>query len=236
MGTVVGGPRPESIFNRFSFDFDGTDDYVQIDNVDFTSLTNFSISLWLKAAGFKEFFSVFTGGGQPNLIIGIRANDRIDIYVGGNLIYKNFVINQTDWNHILITYDLTQAVNSDKVKCYIAGSEITLNGSTSLTTLPTGLKTVYLGRRVNNYLKGNLDEVAIFNSTLSTGEVATIYNNGVPNDISSLSPLSWWRMGDKATYSNPGGVGNWTLTDQGSGGNDGTSNGMDESNRVLDTP
>ena len=230
------GPRPESIFNRFSFEFDGTDDYVQIDNVDFTSLTNFSISLWLKAAGFQEFFSVFTGGGQPNLIIGIRSNNRIDIYVGGNLIYKNFVINQTDWNHILITYDLTQAVNSDKVKCYIGGSEITLNGSTSLTTLPSGLKTVYLGRRVNNYLTGNLDEVAIFNSTLSTGEVTTIYNGGKPNDISSLSPLSWWRMGDKATYSNPGGVGNWTLVDQGSGGNDGTSNGMDENNRVLDTP
>ena len=67
---------------------------------------------------------------------------------------------------------------------------------------------------------------------LSQSDITIIYNSGVPNDLSSLNPLSWWRMGDEANFT--GGV--WTLTDQGSGGNDGTSNAMDENNRVLDTP
>ena len=31
-GTI--GPRPESIFNRFSFEFDGTDDYVDCGDAD----------------------------------------------------------------------------------------------------------------------------------------------------------------------------------------------------------
>ena len=63
---------------------------------------------------------------------------------------------------------------------------------------------------------GNIDEVAYFTSELSASDVTTIYNSGVPNDISSLSPTGWWRMGD-----NDSGTGT-TVTDQGSGSNNGT--------------
>ena len=61
-----------------------------------------------------------------------------------------------------------------------------------------------------------IDEVSFFNSALSASNVADIYNSGVPNDISSLSPVGWWRMGDNNSGSGT------TITDQGSGGNDGT--------------
>jgi len=77
-----------------------------------------------------------------------------------------------------------------------------------------------------------MDEVSYFNFALTQENITSIYNNGVPNNISSLNPLGWWRMGDEANFT--GGV--WTLTDQGSGANDGTSSGMNENNRVLDTP
>ena len=59
-----------------------------------------------------------------------------------------------------------------------------------------------------------LDEVAIWSTPVSS--VASLYNGGVPGDISSLSPNGYWRMGD-----NDSGTGT-TITDQGSGGNDGT--------------
>jgi hypothetical protein len=65
----------------------------------------------------------------------------------------------------------------------------------------------------------NLDEVSIYSRGLTQSEVTSIYGVGVPNDISTLNPISWWRMGEAANYSG----GTWTLTDQGSGGNDGTS-------------
>ena len=55
----------------------------------------------------------------------------------------------------------------------------------------------------------------MWNSDQSSN-ISSIYNSGVPNDISSLSPLHWWRMGD-----NNSGTGT-TITDQGSGSNDGT--------------
>ena len=79
---------------------------------------------------------------------------------------------------------------------------------------------------MNAYFPGLIDEVAIFGSALSdggvstgataSGDIATVYNSGVPGDIASLSPVSWWRMGD-----NDGGTGT-TVTDQGSGSNNGT--------------
>ena len=76
---------------------------------------------------------------------------------------------------------------------------------------------------------GTIDEVGIWTTTaLSASDVTSIYNSGVPNDISSLSPVSWWRMGDGDTYP--------TITDNGSGGNDGTMNAMSSANFVADVP
>ena len=97
---------------------------------------------------------------------------------------------------------------------------------------------LYLGSRddSDNWISGSLDEISIFNTELSASDVSTIYGTGTPNNISTLNPISWWRMGDGDTYSNPGGIGEWTLVDQGSGGNNGTSVNMGENNRVLDTP
>ena len=77
--------------------------------------------------------------------------------------------------------------------------------------------------------EGLIDEVAMFNSALTATQISNIYKgeesggsggtNGVPGSLDTFNPLGWWRMGD-----NDGGTGT-TITDQGSGGNDGTLNG-----------
>ena len=49
-------------------------------------------------------------------------------------------------------------------------------------------------------MNGSIDEVAIWNSALSSAAVTEIYNSGVPNDLDSLSnasdPTVWYRMGE----------------------------------------
>ena len=77
---------------------------------------------------------------------------------------------------------------------------------------------------------GNIDEVAIWDSTLTSANITSIYNSGEPADISSLSPTSWWRMGENATFST-----NWTVPDQ-VGSNDGTSANMDLADLEGDAP
>ena len=90
----------------------------------------------------------------------------------------------------------------------------------------TGFDTINIGRILTsdlnqNYLDGLVDELSYFSSALSSTDIETIYNNGVPNNLNELStlPTIWYRMGEEANYAG----GEWTLTDQGSGGNDGTS-------------
>ena len=72
----------------------------------------------------------------------------------------------------------------------------------------------------NSWFPGLLDEAAVWDSALTAPNVAAIYNGGTPVDLGEdgldLSPVGWWRMGD-----NDGGTGT-TITDQGSGGNNGT--------------
>ena len=68
----------------------------------------------------------------------------------------------------------------------------------------------------NTYSNGKMDEVAIFNTELSSANVSAIYNSGKPSTLSGYNPVGWWRMGD-----NDGGIGT-TITDQGTGGNNGT--------------
>ena len=231
--SVVGGPRPESIFNRFSFEFDGTDDYISFGSMTSSSLAitgDISISMWLKfsnsagteyAMSMGDQYGIYTSGGT------IRGFARI----GGAFTALSSVgtFNDNQWHHVLYVK------NSTNMLLYIDGNlnASNTNGGASTTS---GLD-MRLGSRYTNlnWYEGQMDEVAIWNSDQSAAATA-IYNGGKPKDLSGLSPVSWWRMGEEATYSNPGGVGNWTLTDQGSGGNDGTSSGMTESNRVLDTP
>ena len=126
-------------------------------------------------------------------------------------------ISSNSWSHVLVTYDgsSTEAGFNFYINGADAGSNgggSTLGGGASLaTTIP-----LQIGARNSslNFLDGNIDEVSIFNTELSASDVTSIYNGGVPNDISSLSPVSWWRCGDGDTSP--------TLTDNGSGGNNGT--------------
>ena len=77
---------------------------------------------------------------------------------------------------------------------------------------------------------GSIDEVAVWNSDQSAN-VATIYSSGTPADISSLSPISHWRMGEDATFST-----NWSLPDNGSASNTGTSANMTIADLEGDAP
>ena len=75
---------------------------------------------------------------------------------------------------------------------------------------------------------GNIDDFALFTTALSQSDITSIYNNGVPNDISSLSPYTYWKMGDGDYFP--------TLTDSGSGSNDGTATNMSGADIEFDTP
>ena len=235
-GTV--GPRPESIFNRFSFEFDGVDDYIDITSIGLSLGSDWSVSCWVKTnnktadgGSFRGWFS--TGGWNTagNFKIAIKDNNGFaSVWEGGSqVIVGNSDISDNNWHNIVLTK------TTSNITLFVDGlqqSTVSNSETWSFNNIYIGAGGQSTGITVAGMWNGNIDEVSIFNTELSASHITSIYNGGVPNDISSLSPISWWRMGEAANYSG----GQWTLVDQGSGGNDGTSNGMDENNRVLDNP
>ncbi len=230
-GAEVGGA---SFTNTKSILLDGIDDFVRIGTTSLGITTAISVSAWVKIP------TTNTGGGGTNIQV-IACEDTTSggqrnwmmFWRGTGSNYFAFVVHHTNlsassvvstsvvpndgqWHHLLGTYDGTS--NANGLKLYV-------DGGTPFTATPssTGINSFISTEPVIGAVtggsqwrfEGNIDEVAVWDSD-QNANASTIYNSAVPNDISSLSPLSWWRCGDGDTSP--------TLTDNGSGGNDGTMN------------
>ncbi len=194
------------------FEFDSSSNsFIQANNVNLDSANKFTVSLWLKVTSdsFEEFFSIYTGSSM-NFFIGRRAGNRLDIYFG-SFIYQSSVLNTNSFDNIIVVFDGTQASNTDKIKCFVNGNQISLSGSTSNTSLPSGSKIIYLGRRGSTYLDGQLSNVAVWNSDQSS-EISNIYNSGVPATTYTNTPTAWYKLNQSANWEADT-VGDWQIPD-----------------------
>jgi len=225
-----------SFSNTKSLAFDGVDDSV---NIGLLSALNgsqyFSISMWvnpsaLTAATDFMIFSIYTS-----------ANDRIFLEFFGNKLVVNIsnggskhmlfpmTFSTGQWYNIIAIYDGTQ-VGADRLKCYVDAVAQTNTQVSFNVNLATFTSDYHIGSYPDGSwgFNGNIDEVALFDSALTSGNVTSIFNGGTPNDLTSLNPLAWYRMGDKVT--------SWpTIPDQ-AGSNDGTATNMDISDIETDVP
>jgi hypothetical protein len=216
--------------NTKSINLDGVDDYVSCgdaDNLSFgdgSSDSPFSISAWIKpdvtarfriifkyGSTLKEYFMQVAGGSK----LQVSFKDSINNASIGRNGFTS--ITTASWSHVVMTYN--GSGSATRIKVYLNG--VLDNGSTtgtgSYTAMSNTSEPLEIGRFSASYADGHIDEVAVFNTELSASDITTIYNSGVPNDLTGTSGLvSWWRMGDGDTAP--------TLLDNGTGGNNGTMN------------
>ena len=245
--TFVAPTASTSFESVNSFSFDGIDAYIncntgEIGNVDV------STSYWIKTTASGTYVPMWSVGlhavGSANSSFGrYYFNGSGNLFVAASSNYGTTIINDGNWHHIVETYTA-----SSKTKYIYVDGNTTAEATSSLPgwwNAPTyrfqGLVLgTYTPTHTTYMFEGNLDEVALWTSVLSSAAITEIYNSGVPNDLDSLSnassPTHWYRMGEEATFSNPGGTGNWTLTDQGTGGADATSVNMEEADKTTDVP
>ena len=201
-----------SFSNTYSVDLDGANDYIQLGNDSSLSISGaLSITAWVKFDSLTGYPMILSkrAGASSHAYQFYSTGSKIN-YNNGTIVQSSGTITTGTWTHIGVTFD-----GSGGVSFYINGSSA--GTATAASSNPTNSGSLTIGKAYNgNYFNGKIDEVALFNSALSSSQVASIYNSGVPGNISSLSPLGWWRMGD-----NNSGAGT-TITDQGSGSNNGT--------------
>ena len=223
-GTLTNGPTFSTdvpIFSKYSVDFDGSDDYVEVGNVSGLTGTSFSISAWFYLTANPSGEGIFGAGSSHGDRIWLQVLDSDTIRFGSltnvntfDLSSGTFLLNT--WYHVV------GVINGTSKEVFINGSSLgsatvyNISGTNGNSVRIGGLPSQTAAFGGLNPYQGKLDEVAVFNTALSSSDVSSIYNSGVPNDISSLNPVGWWRMGDDDS-----GTGT-TITDQGSGGNDGT--------------
>jgi hypothetical protein len=190
-GNLSGQSATTTVIGRIgqSLLFDGTDDSISsaAANLDFEDTTPFTVSAWLKTSqttgtilstwelnvGSGWAFKL-DGNGRPKMMLINTAG--VTQRTG---VAKTFSVHDGTWHHVVATYDGSQSVTGFKL--YKDGVvDITISSGNSA---PGALdnSSLFIGRTggaTPEFLNGQLDEVKVYNRTLTATEVAGLYNSG----------------------------------------------------------
>ena len=195
-------------------DFDGTNDYVSISNGSSVNITgNGSISFWINAATLASYTGIVSKVENTASVvsnaqyhIGMLSNGvrcvitGTDLKIGSEDVGTVPTITTGVWEHYVLTWD------GSNLSLYKNG--VFAASKTQVSSPSTNTEPVLIGYRNGyDYVDGKIDEVSIFNTVLSAGDVTAMYNSGEPTDLNSLSPVAWWRMGEEAIFNST----NWLL-------------------------
>ncbi len=246
----------ESPYSNYSLSFDGVNDLLLVPNAstqfaELDGLDTFSVSMWVKpdsspVSSTMGLFGLPKTGWNLNLAANyIPSSNSISVEVnsaGGND-YSNtsVTLSTSSWSHLVFVFDRINESGSDRIKLYINGVSYANASAGNWTQIASAGSFPFV---IGGYYQGNsgvggatewtgfIDETALWNSALTQAQVNQIYNNGYPNDITSLSPSNWWRLGEDAYF-----VNNFvTIPNQVTGGQTGTGSGTQTAILVGDAP
>ena len=228
LGQSIGGIANRNSFsNLYSLNFAGVDDYVNLNSAASTfDLSDGTISVWAKLDSVSDntpIFKFYVNANNQVTIIYLHSTNEFKFMMkrgGVNtqvIVTAGSIENDGEFHH----YSLTWSVSGGKFIAYIDGSQV----GTTQTSFGTwsGTPTVFeLGRNGlsgTGYWIGQIDELSTFTTAKTTLEIASIYNSGIPSDLSGEAGLiGYWRneegsgtsIADSSTNSNTGTLVNGT--------------------------
>jgi hypothetical protein len=178
-GTLTNGPTFDS-GNNGSIDFDGTNDYVAIDNLGFSSHT---IEGWFNSSdgsqGGESFgticsiFGNYDGGSSKYAYIGLIPNLTFRIDDGAtshaNIVTVSYSANT--WYYVALTYNASDG----DTRAYVNGSQVGSRTSTTNITfnsIPFNIAKSQAGV----YFDGQTSRVNVYSRALTADEVLQNYN------------------------------------------------------------
>jgi len=205
------------IANNYSMNFDSaSSDYIDVGNpsiLNFERTDSFSISAWVKrkgtgvneaivskmeSSGDYRGYLLFIG--STNVVKFVLRN--VNTGSGRLFVDSTTTITDTDWHHILITYNGSSNVSG--IKIYIDGvsDTVTTFGTLSATILNNAPFNIGARNSDSLFANSKIDEVAIWDTALTSTQVSEIYNGTGTNTTKDLTTVSgsnlvyWNRMGD----------------------------------------
>lgn len=171
--------------------FNGSSSFINTTNfTELNSIQNFSVSAWFQNANYQDA-SIVTrwdyqtnGNFLINLINGkiyfYIATGLTDSGVNGNI--GSSVANLSTWYHVACVFDGTLTGNTNRAKIYINGvQESVTNVGTVPSTTTNATSTLKIGKfggSLNRFFNGYLDEIYVYNHSLTQADVINLYNSG----------------------------------------------------------
>jgi len=207
LGNLLSGGPITGMSNKYSFNFDASNDYLDCGNPTDLQITGaMSISAWVKTSttDFKMIVSKDDGSSNRNWHLKTESNGyvRFQLWSGGSMSNSTGDINiaDGDWHHIAVTYNPSTAI-----KIYVDGTLDENDTSSIASSIDNDTVNLNIGRIASgNYFNGDIDEVAIWNAVLSDSDITKIASK--PVDFSKASAYDtdrtsnlklWLRAGDK---------------------------------------
>ena len=182
---------PNGSLQSHAVSFDGSSDYITTPSFT-TSGDDLTISVWLKAVNLSSGTSDILFGNNSNFIrynlnevIYARING-VDAYLIANSGGVPQIFGTGNWHHLAVVK------SGSTVTWYIDGNPYTTLGSGTTG----GFTMNYIGANgsaLNEFLDGQLSNVAIWNSDQSAN-IDNIYNNGSPQSTYTATPTVWWKL------------------------------------------
>ena len=186
----------------------------------------FTFSAWINPNNWTATYSVVYANPTTNGIwIGKLNSSGFVLRASSDANYLTHTLPTAgEWTHIVITRDA-----SNLTTLYYNG----VSQTTATVTKDFIEGTTYIGSdNFNNEFNGFISNVQVFNTALSatgSNSIETLYNNGSPlTSMSGFTSLQgWWKLDASATYDSS--TTTWSIPDDSSNSNDGTSSGMTQS-------
>ena len=158
-----------------SAEFNGSSDFIEVNPAPVGSESALTISCWVNTTdtSTRGLISKGTGGFSDFVLFGNLSPFKIGVFIqtttanSGN-VYSTTTLNDGKWHFMTATWD------GSNVRVYVDGS---LENSAALTgTLNNSQNNMYIGAYSDddNYLDGNLANVAIWNRALSSDEINSV--------------------------------------------------------------
>ncbi|MBW2979781.1 right-handed parallel beta-helix repeat-containing protein, partial [Candidatus Woesearchaeota archaeon] len=228
-GTVTGATHTDEGRVGKGYWFDSSTERVQT-SLTFTTPSALTYSAWVKteSPSVKQWIICPDNGGYDWTLL--LENGKAALMTGANYWDSSYSIT-TDWTHLVAVFDTT----TSKASLYVNG-EFFEDASTFGGTT-TGYVTIgnYPSAGIPNHFNGTIDEVTIWNRSLSATEIEKLYesskgdyayldsdigcslNNSADADGDSVKPIiNWYKDGESLTilnmpfeWNNSAGIG-WT--------------------------
>lgn len=167
---------------KWALRFDGSNDYLNCGSgSSMTLATKATIEAWIYqiGRGISSNWPSIAGKGQFRIYHNGGSSDMVAyVVVNGTGHWPVFTSNNplNQWHHLVVSFDGTLA--SQNIKLYYDGKLV--NTENAPGTLSAGSETVYIGGAIGGIsFNGLIDEVRIYGTALTLGEIQEHYAEGL---------------------------------------------------------